>query len=92
MKKYNEAGVYKQVQRFADLTIAMILKGNMERAKKCIGVAEMLLIKGNYQTKNAILNVYLFSVSSILELHHYKLEKLFSDNLRIEYIKQTNTF
>ena len=92
MEKRIKAGVYKQMQKFADLTIVMILKGNMMRAKKCIDIAEILLLKGNDQTKNAIINVYLYSVSTVLELHHYNVQKLLSRNLRAEYIRQTNTF
>ena len=92
MKKRIKAGIYKQMQKFADLTITMVLQGNMIRAKKCINAAENLLVNGNDQTKNAISNVYLYSVSSVLELHHYNLQKMFPSNLRAEYIKQTNTF
>ena len=33
MKNWNNNSVYKQMQRMADLTIAMVLKGKLIRAK-----------------------------------------------------------
>jgi len=92
MKKHIKSGVYKQMQKFADLTITMVLKGNMTRAKKCLDAADSLLVNGNYQTRNAISNVYLYSVSAVLELHHYNLQQLFPRHLQAEYVRQINAF
>ena len=80
------------MQKFADLTQTMILKGNISRVKKCFSIAENLFINGNKETKTAISNVYLYSVSGMLELKHFNTEKLLPCNLKKEYIKQINAF
>lgn len=80
------------MQKFADLTQTMLLRGNISRAKKCFAIAENLFINGNKETRTAISNVYLYSVSGILELQHFNTEKLLPYTLKKEYIKQINAF
>ena len=80
------------MQKFADLTQTMIVRGNISRAKKCFAIAENLFLNGNRETKTAISNVYLYSVSGMLELKHFNTEKLLPNNLKKEYIKQINAF
>lgn len=62
----------------------------MERAKKCMTVAERLFTTGNYETKNAISNVYIFSVSTFMEFRNTSISALFPRYLKAEYIKQIN--
>jgi len=92
MRKKVTKGIYKQIQKFADLTRTMIVRGDMPRVKRCFDIAENLFVNGNRQTKNAISNVYLYSVSGTLELNHINTEKLFPSALKAEYIKQINAF
>lgn len=80
------------MQKFADLTQTMIARGNISRAKKCFAIAENLFINGNKETKTAISNVYLYSVSGMLELKHFNTKKLLPNSLKREYIKQINAF
>ena len=82
--------VYKQAERFADITKKAIISGNINRAKKCLALAERLFETGSNETKNAISNVYVFSVSSFMELHHCTISNLFPKSLKAEYIKQIN--
>ena len=89
--KNQTKNIYKQVERFADLTKALIITGNISRAKKCFAVAEKLLENGSNETKNAISNVFLFSVSCFMELHKCNIRDLFPQSLKAEYIKQVNT-
>ncbi len=56
--------IYKQAERFAETTKTAIISGNITRAKKCLSLAERLFISGSNETKNAISNVYVFSVST----------------------------
>lgn len=60
--------IYKRMQKFADLTNKMIAEKNINRVKKAFNYAEELLLTGNNELKNAVLNVYLFSISSKLEI------------------------
>lgn len=89
MKK--QTSIYKQAQRFADVTKQCIVTGNISRAKQCLTVASKLLENGNTEIKNAICNVYVFSVSSFLEIHHCAIRNLFPEKLLTEYHKQVNT-
>lgn len=83
--------IYNQAERFAEITKSAILTGNIIRAKKCLALAERLLTTGSSETKNAISNVYIFSVSTFMELRHCSISNLFPQSLKAEYIKQINT-
>jgi hypothetical protein len=83
--------IYKQAERFAEITKTAIIRGNISRAKKCLALAERLFISGSNETKIAISNVYIFSVSSFMELRHCSISNLFPQTLKAEYIKQINT-
>lgn len=82
--------IYKQAERFADITKAAIVSGNINRAKKCLALAEQLFITGSNETKNAISNIYVFSVSTFMELRHCSISNLFPKSLKAEYLKQIN--
>ena len=83
--------IYKKAERFAEITKNSIITGNISRAKKCLALAEQLLATGSNETKIAISNVYVFSVSSFMELHHCSISNLFPKFLKAEYIKQIYT-
>jgi len=83
--------IYKQMDRFAALTKTMIIQGNITRAKKCLRVAEMLLVNGNNEVKNAVSNVFVYSVSCFMEMHRCSISHLFPASLKAEYLKQVNT-
>lgn len=80
--------IYKQAERFAEITNKAIISGNISRAKKLLAIAENLLETGSNETKNVISNVYVYSVSSFMELRHCSISNLFPKALRAEYIKQ----
>jgi hypothetical protein len=82
--------IYKQAERFAEITKTAILTGNIVRAKKCLALAERLFATGSNETKIAISNVYVFSVSSFMELRHCTISNLFPKALKAEYIRQIN--
>jgi len=89
MKNQAKSACAKAVQ-FAEITKNLIRKGNILRVKKCLSVAEQLLITGNTETKNVISNVYVFSVSTFMEMHNCSIANLFPQSLRKEYIAQVN--
>lgn len=92
MKNRSNNSVYDQMRRMAELTIAMVLAGKLQRAKKFINAAEKLFLSGNYQSRTAVSNVYLYDVTTILELHHYNVQTLLPQSLQKEYTKQSNAF
>ncbi|MBA4155456.1 hypothetical protein [Flavobacterium sp.] len=83
--------IYKQAERFAEITKSAIVSGNIVKAKKCLALAERLFITGSTETKNVISNVYVFSVSTFMELRHCSVSNLFPQSLKAEYLKQINT-
>jgi hypothetical protein len=91
MKKEPDPNVYKQMQRFAELTKELIRKGNISRAKNCLNKAEEIYGKGTAEIKNAIINVYVFSVSTFLEIHHCRIADFFPKSLQAAYYEQVNT-
>lgn len=84
--------IYKQAERLAEITKKFIISGNINRAKKCLVIADQLLLNGSNETKNAISNIYVFSVSTFMELRHCSISNLFPQHLKLEYNKQINTF
>lgn len=91
MKNKKNKSIYKQAQRLADVTKSFIVQGNIKRAKRCMLVAENLFTNGNKEIQNAISNVFVFSVSSFLEIHHCSIRDFFPKSLQNEYYKQVNT-
>lgn len=91
MEKKKTQNIYLQAQRLATITKSFITNGHIQRAKRCFLVAENLFNKGNKQIQNAISNVYVYSVSSFMEMHHYKIQNFFPKALQSEYQKQINT-
>lgn len=82
--------VYKQAERFAEITKKLLITGNTERVKKCLLVAEKLFKSGNSETKNVISGIYVHSVSSFMEFRGCKIAGLFPQSLQQEYLKQIN--
>ena len=76
--------------QFAEITKHCIKQGNLSRAKKCLDIAELLFNTGSTETKNAIGNIYVFSVSTFMELKSSSVASLFPPFLKREYITQIN--
>ena len=92
MKKGNNNSIYNHMQRMAELTVTLVLAGKLARAKKFMESAEKLFLSGNYQSRTAVSNVYLYDVTTILELHHYNVQTLLPSSLKKEYVKQIKAF
>lgn len=82
--------IYKQADRFAEITKTFIKTGNIARAKKCLAIAEKLFSEGNQQTRNAIANTYVFSVTTFMELRNCRIANLLPSSLKSEYVNQIN--
>ena len=90
MKTKSTPNIYKQAQRFANLTKTLIATGKINRAKRCFLYAENAFIHGTSEIKNLISNVYLYSVSSFMEINHYNFQEFLPENLKNEYHRQVN--
>lgn len=90
MKENSKSNIYKQTQRFADVTKKLIQLGHIKLAKRCLLEAENIFKNGTTEIRNVISNIYVFSISSYMELHHCNIKELLPPNLQIEYYKQVN--
>ncbi len=79
-----------QAVQFAEITKNLLRKGNVLRAKKCLVIAEQLLTTGSAETKTAISNIYVFSVSTFMEVHRCTIANFFPPLLKKEYTAQVN--
>lgn len=82
---------YSQMQRFADITKTLIMQGNIGRAKRCLKIAENFFNEGTSEIKNAVVNVYVFSISTFMEIHHCNIKNLFPESLNNIYKNQILT-
>ncbi len=80
--------IHKQAERFAEITKKAIISGNIHRAKRYLDFAEQLFTYGSDETKKAITQIYLFSVSTFMEVRHCNISNLFPKSLKAEYSKQ----
>ena len=53
-------------------------------------IAQPYIDKGTLEIRNAVSNVYLFSVSSFMELNHINVRPLLPMSLEKEYVHQIN--
>ncbi|MGZ4035417.1 MAG: DUF7674 family protein [Bacteroidia bacterium] len=87
----NLNNVYKAMECFVDYTKDLICKGKMKEVKHCFNVAEKMLENGNSIVKNAIENVYVYSLGTVVALSTLttnQLKDIFTGSLRQEYNKQ----
>lgn len=78
------------MHRFANVTKTCIITGNIIRAKKCLSVAETLWKNGTNAVKLAVANVFIFSLTSFMEVHHCNIKQLFPVELFSEYYNQVS--
>lgn len=88
--KNHVVSIYRQAERFAEITQRFLVNGNIPRVKKCLETAEKLLKTGSDETKSVITGIYIHSVSSFMEVRHCSISGLFPTELRAAYIKQVN--
>lgn len=91
MKVVTTQRTYRQMQRFANMTKVFIIRGELHRARRCLKIAEELLSKGSLEVRCAVTNVFIYSVSSFMECHHYSIKRFFPKSLQTEYYKQVYT-
>ena len=89
MKTLTET-IYSKADRFAMVTKKSIMTGNISRAKKFLLIAEKIFEEGTQETKNAISNVFVYSISHFLEIHECNIKDLLPKSLLKEYMNQVN--
>jgi hypothetical protein len=83
--------IYKALQAFACYTKRCAELGNINKLNFCFTIADKLIIKGNNEVISAMKNVYIFSVSSLIELAspiQKQIQSMFPENLKNAYRRQ----
>ena len=83
--------LYKTIAGFASYTKELIRQGNLPLVKDCFTTAEYLLDEGTANVKSAIENLYVYSVTSFLDLTgavSKQIKELLPVHIRAEYKKQ----
>lgn len=83
------------MQQLADITKKCILTRNFQRAERCLAIADRLMRTGNTKIKDAVANVFVYSVTLRLETlrreERERVFRLFPASLKAEYVHQINT-
>ncbi|MES2479597.1 MAG: hypothetical protein V4561_10940 [Bacteroidota bacterium] len=88
MKDKSNQNTFRKMRRLVNITEKFLLSGNTARAKRCFTIAEDLLSRGSAEMKCAVSNVFVYSISSFMELHHFKIRTYFPQSLQKEYYSQ----
>lgn len=94
MRTAQSRNLYKVMQRFANITKGFIVQGQVKRAEKCLRIADLLFKTGNIIIKNAVANVFVYSLSSMLDRRDAcgkVLLDILPFSLRKEYENQVNS-
>lgn len=86
-----ESNINNLIDRFAGYTIDLIKKGNLPAIKNCFSAADQMLAEGSSEVKQAIENVYVFSISIFFDMAHAvskQVKELLPEHLMKEYHKQ----
>ena len=90
-KLSNPNDIYRTIACFVDFTKKLINKGKLSAVKSCFKLAEKMLDDGNSAVKNAIENVYVYSLGTMIDLSEStakKLKKYLNGSLKKEYYNQ----
>lgn len=81
---------YKIAREMMRYTRAQLAQHNLQGAKKCVKLADQLYKKGNATMKNAIENVYVFSLSNtfLQGIEGKNLQKMLPAKISELYSKQ----
>jgi hypothetical protein len=85
---------YKIMHRFADYTMELIKTGNLNPLRECFKTSDFLLREGNGEIKNAVENVFIFSLALFLDASNAlsrQVKDLLPASLREEYKRQLMT-
>lgn len=94
LRKTVRSNIYKVLIVFVNYTKKCADAGNINKLKSCFLIADKLITKGNNAVKSAVENVYVFSISPIIEVvspFQDQINKIFPENLKNAYQKQIMT-
>jgi hypothetical protein len=78
------------IQRLTDLTRESLMVSDHKKAKQYIDITENMYKTGDKRTKHQIATIFIFSVSSFLEIRGLNVREIFPEALCAEYYNQVN--
>jgi hypothetical protein len=78
------------LNELADKTKKYVEAQNENMARECLALAEIIFRYGDEHTRNLVSGIYVFAVSSFLEIRNINVSDLFPELLRLEYKRQIN--
>lgn len=89
-----EASIYTTLYKLYDVTSVLAHQNKFKAVKRCLLVAEELLLEGEKRISNAVCTIYIYRLALLLdkrdaraEVIHYLLPR----GIRAEYQRQLNT-
>jgi hypothetical protein len=76
----------KSVQCLADFTLRNANEHNVKMLKRCFGAAERLYVRGNEMIKNAVNNVFIYSLSTLFARCENRTEMIKIQSVMPAYI------
>jgi hypothetical protein len=92
--RHHTRQLYKSIQGFADSSLKLCEEEKFEKLKQFLIVALRLFKEGNETVRNAIVNVYLYTLSRYMDEQPHggkRIEPFLPQELRIEYGKMHYT-
>ncbi len=92
--RHHTRQLYRSIQGFADSSLKLCEEEKFEKLKQFLKVALKLFKEGNATVRNAIVNVYLFTLSRYMDeqpVGKKRIEPFLPHELRIEYGKMHYT-
>jgi hypothetical protein len=81
----------KYLQKLANITKLCVVENQMDKAKRYLQIAEGIYNEGDAYTRSMIASVYVFSVSTFLEIRDMNIREMFPASLWSEYYQQVNS-
>lgn len=81
---------YQSMQAFADASVKLCEEGKFKKLEQFLTVAWKLFKEGNDTVKNGVVNVFLFTLSNVLDRQpnaRKSIEPFMPNELRIEYAR-----
>lgn len=91
LEQSEDCALCKVIGKFAEYTIDLIKKGNLPIIKDCFNTAAQLMEAGSSEVRNLIENVYLFSVTTFMDMANAvsrQTKELLPPSLLSEYNRQ----
>lgn len=80
---------YKNMEWFLSYTKHLIEIDKQEEVKLCFSLADKLWTEGDFTVKNAVENVFVYSLGTLLDLQRSQhIKEIFKESLHTIYLKQ----